>query len=69
MFKCFACGEPIYNKDMPCQKCGYKFDAGDDRVCPNSDFGRCRITEVLCTKGIHWQTCSVKNEVDNESEI
>ena len=23
--KCFACGEPIYNRQLPCPKCGYKF--------------------------------------------
>ena len=67
--KCFACGEPIYNKALPCPKCGYKFDVDDKRTCPNSKFGLCVLNDTLCPHGIRWQTCSLKNKVDNESEF
>lgn len=67
--KCFACGEPIYNNNIPCPKCGYKFSAGDNRYCPNSNFGKCCITESICAYGIGWQTCPTKNKADNESEF
>ena len=67
MYKCFACGEPIYNKAAPCPKCGYQFSAADDRYCPNNKFGLCGITEIPCTYGIYWNTCGIKNKVDNES--
>ena len=65
--KCFACGEPLYNMQMPCPKCGYKFSAGDTRYCPNSNFGLCQITEIPCSKGNKWQTCEIKNKADKES--
>ena len=69
MYKCFACGEPIYNLDLPCPKCGYKFDAGEDKYCPNSNFGLCSVTEIPCTFGLNWNICRIKNKVDNESGI
>ena len=65
--KCFACGEPLYNRQLPCPKCGYKFNANDNKDCPNSHFGLCRITEIPCTKGIRWQMCEVKIKADKES--
>ena len=69
MFKCFACGEPIYNPELPCMKCGYKFDAGDNTYCPNNNFGLCSITEIPCTYGTKWNTYGIKNKADNESEF
>ena len=45
MFECFACGEPIYNRDIPCPKCGYKFDV-ENRYC--NKFG-CAISNT-CTR-------------------
>ena len=69
MMKCFACGEIIYNLDLPCPKCGYKFTADESKHCPNSKFGLCGITEIPCTYGLNWNTCGIKNKADNESEI
>lgn len=65
--KCFACGEAIYNVNLPCPKCGYKFTAGDNRYCPNMNFGTCGITESMCNKGVNWQTCTIKIKTDSES--
>lgn len=67
--KCFACGEPLYNLQMPCPKCGYKFTVDDNRYCPNCHFGLCKIQEIPCRYGNSWQKCPTKNKIDNESEF
>lgn len=67
--KCFACGEPLYNRQLPCPKCGYKFTVDDNRYCPNNKFGLCSIIEIPCTYGINWQTCPTKNKIDQESRF
>lgn len=64
--KCFNCGESIMSGSLPCPKCGYKFSAGEDRVCPYSNFGGCEITGILCTYGIRWGVCPTKNNADKE---
>ena len=66
---CLACGEEIYNYQMPCPKCGYKFSAGDNRYCPNNKYGICQVTEIPCREGIRWATCGIKNKADSESRI
>ena len=67
--KCFACGNLIRSAEAACPHCGYKFTADDSRYCPNSKFGLCQITEILCSKGIRWQTCEVKAKADRECDF
>ena len=65
--KCFACNNPLYNMDLPCPHCGYKFTAGENQHCPNLKFGVCAITEHLCNMGNNYSRCNVKNKADSES--
>lgn len=67
--KCFACGAPIYNKNFACPNCGYKFTAGDNRYCPNMNFGLCSITEIPCTLGVDWHKCSIKEKAEKDSRF
>ncbi len=61
---CFVCGKPITNSEVNCPHCGYRFTVDDNRYCPNSRFGVCSVTENMCTKGINFQECPIKIELD-----
>ena len=63
---CFACGKPILDPNKNCPHCGYRFTVDDNRICPNSKYGVCQITENMCTRGISYQNCPTKIELDRE---
>ena len=69
MQSCFACGSRILNVNLPCPKCGYKFDADDNLICPNRNVAVCELTGETCTvTGLDYSKCPVKNEADKEAD-
>ena len=65
--KCICCDHVILNENLPCPNCGYKFDVSTDIYCPNCSFGKCKILGTVCSKGIDYNNCPTKIEIDRES--
>ena len=63
---CFACGKPINNPNINCPHCGYRFTVDSSKYCPNSKYGVCQITENMCNRGINFQECPIKIELDRK---
>ena len=70
MGKCFVCGARLLNINLPCPKCGYKFDTEDNKECPNRRGAVCRITKGICQVPVgDYGKCPTKNEFERHNDF